>query len=112
MVGMTQHPIHPQQQDNREALKDLVEEIRHEYPNAETLTLRQFCGHLTVEQLKEDTGYAYGLDDCDSLFEAARSVDLSDPSWTSGVAEAVVLEGGTPGWIISLPAAAAVFKLA
>lgn len=112
MVGMTRHPDTTLQQAKREALKDLIEEIRHEYPHAETLTLRQSCGHLTVEQLQEDTGYAYGLDDCDSLFEAAWSIDISDPSWSSGVAEAVVLKGGTSGWIISLPAAAAVFKLA
>lgn len=111
MVGMKQHPD-TKQQASREALKDLIEEIRHEYPNAVTLTLREFDGSLDLCRLKEPGGYAYGLDDCDSLFDAALSVDLSDPSWTSGVAEPVALEDGTPGWIISLPAAAAVFKLA
>ena len=111
MVGMTRHP-ETLQQANREALKDLIEEIRHEYPNAATLTLREFDGSLDLCRLKEPGGYAYSLDDCDSLFEAARSVDLSDPSWTTGVAESSVLEDGTPGWIISLPAAAATLELA
>lgn len=99
---------HPASEANRNAMENLVGEIQSEYGGPMTLVLRElgYEPGLGLHELTDETGWHYGLDDEEGLWRSLQSIDVSDPSWHHGVAEAFTLDDGRAGWRIDIAAAA------
>lgn len=98
---------HPAAAANREAMADVVGMIQWEHGAAMTLVLTE-NGHdngLSLHKLNDEHGWAYGLDDEDSLWHSLQPIDTTDPNWHQGTAEPVTLDGGRSGWRIDVTAA-------
>lgn len=96
--------LHPAAAANREALADAVGMIRWEYGAQMTLVLSEngYDKGLSLHQLTDEHGWAYGLDDEENLWRSIQPLDTADPNWHQGTAEPVTLDGGRPGWRIDV----------
>ena len=99
---------HPATETNRNALENLVGEIRSEYGSDMTLVLSEngYDNGLNLHQLTDESGWHYGLDDEEGLWRSLQPIVITDPNWHHGTAEPVVLDGDRPGWRIDITEAA------